>query len=226
MIALTKTGWHPVGQRIGSLLTWINKPFSRGKVWLDSTDPGAEPQVAFQHLSDYRDVQRLQKAMLFIARLYDQPALARTIRDPFPTSYSERIRDLGQVNLKNRVLTSILATMMDGPAVLRRFLIDNVVAEGATYDQIRRDEAARETFVREKVHGIWHASGTCRIGGRDDREAVVDAAGRVIGVEGLRVVDGSVIPFVPCANTNFPILMIAEKMADAILADAGGRVGG
>ena len=48
--------------------------------------------------------------------------------------------------------------------------------------------------------------------------AVVDPAGRVRGVHGLRVVDASVFPVVPSANTNFPTLMTAEKMADAILS--------
>ena len=48
--------------------------------------------------------------------------------------------------------------------------------------------------------------------------SVVDTQGRVKGVQGLRVVDASVFPVVPCANTNFPTLMTAEKISDAILA--------
>jgi len=50
--------------------------------------------------------------------------------------------------------------------------------------------------------------------------AVTDPQGRVRGVSGLRVVDASLFPTVPCANTNFPTLMTAEKIADAILAAA------
>jgi 5-(hydroxymethyl)furfural/furfural oxidase len=82
-------------------------------------------------------------------------------------------------------------------------------------DQCRKLEA----FVRKAAVGVWHASCTCRMGAPDDPMAVVDPAGRVRGVEGLRVVDASVFPVVPCANTNFPVLMTAEKMADAILAE-------
>lgn len=48
--------------------------------------------------------------------------------------------------------------------------------------------------------------------------AVTDTAGRVRGIAGLRVVDASLFPVVPCANTNFPTLMTAEKIADAVLA--------
>jgi 5-(hydroxymethyl)furfural/furfural oxidase len=47
---------------------------------------------------------------------------------------------------------------------------------------------------------------------------VVDTAGKVHGLEGLRVVDASIFPIVPCANTNFPTMMTAEKIADAIIA--------
>jgi 5-(hydroxymethyl)furfural/furfural oxidase len=50
--------------------------------------------------------------------------------------------------------------------------------------------------------------------------AVVDTQGRVKGVQGLRVVDASIFPVVPCANTNFPVLMTAEKIADAMQAQA------
>jgi 5-(hydroxymethyl)furfural/furfural oxidase len=49
--------------------------------------------------------------------------------------------------------------------------------------------------------------------------AVVDNTGRVRGVQGLRVVDASIFPVVPCANTNFPVMMTAERIADAILAE-------
>jgi 5-(hydroxymethyl)furfural/furfural oxidase len=58
------------------------------------------------------------------------------------------------------------------------------------------------------------------MGTDDDPMAVTNNAGRVRGVGGLRVVDASVFPVVPCANTNFPVLMTAEKIADAILSGA------
>jgi 5-(hydroxymethyl)furfural/furfural oxidase len=81
------------------------------------------------------------------------------------------------------------------------------------------DDDALEAFVKKAAIGVWHASCTCRMGRADDPMAVVDMEGRVKGVQGLRVVDASVFPVVPCANTNFPTLMTAEKMSDAILAN-------
>jgi 5-(hydroxymethyl)furfural/furfural oxidase len=81
-----------------------------------------------------------------------------------------------------------------------------------------KDDEALESFIRGATIGVWHASCTCRMGAADDPMAVTDTAGRVRAVEGLRVVDASVFPIVPCSNTNFPTMMTAEKIADAILA--------
>ena len=52
-----------------------------------------------------------------------------------------------------------------------------------------------------------------------DPLAVTDASARVIGVHGLRVADASIMPMVPCANTNIPTIMIGEKVASIVLAD-------
>jgi len=76
-------------------------------------------------------------------------------------------------------------------------------------------------FCREQGATIFHPSGTARMGPRGDALAVVDARLRVHGVGGLRVVDCSVMPTLASGNTNIPVVMIAEKAADMILADAG-----
>ncbi|MBX3581067.1 MAG: GMC family oxidoreductase N-terminal domain-containing protein [Rhizobiaceae bacterium] len=217
LVAMSKTGWHPVGEQIGSLLTWINKAHSRGVVSLDSPDPAVEPRVEFGFLSDHRDVERLKVGMRLLARLYDTDAMKAVANDPFPTSYSERIRDLGVVSNKNYVLTRMLATMLDGPSWLRRMLLKHVVTEDAPVETMMQNDDLLEAFVREKAHGVWHASGTCKIGAVDDPDAVVDPYGNVIGVDSLRVCDASVMPFTPRANTNLPTIMIAERMSALIL---------
>jgi 5-(hydroxymethyl)furfural/furfural oxidase len=135
---------------------------------------------------------------------------------PFPASYSDRVRKIGVVNARNRILTAIAAALMDGPAALRSAMIDNFIVEGFTFDQVMRDDEALEAFVRKAAIGVWHASCTCRMGRPDDPMSVVDSQGRVKGIQGLRVVDASIFPVVPSANTNFPTLMAAEKIAAAM----------
>ncbi|MCW2763739.1 MAG: choline dehydrogenase [Marmoricola sp.] len=80
------------------------------------------------------------------------------------------------------------------------------------------DEAI-DAFVRDKVESAYHPSCTCKIGGKDDPMAVVDAQLRVRGVEGLRVVDSSVMPSLTTGNLNAPTIMIGEKGADHILGN-------
>tara|TARA_E500000075_G_scaffold28747_1_gene25603 strand:+ start:3034 stop:3270 length:237 start_codon:yes stop_codon:yes gene_type:complete len=58
------------------------------------------------------------------------------------------------------------------------------------------------------------------MGAATNRDAVVDSKGRVHGIEGLRVVDASIMPMVTNGNTNSPTLMMAEKLSDAILGNA------
>ena len=214
---LSKSAWHAVGAQIASLLTFVNKTYSEtGQVKLASRDPLAEPIVEFNLLSDRRDVDRLMSGFRKMAGLQMSPPLRAVTDKPFPASYSDRVRKIGVVNTRNKVLTTIAAAMMDGPAALRHAMIDRFVVEGFTFDEVMNDDEALEAFVRKAAIGVWHASCSCRMGRTDDPMAVVDAKGRVRGVQGLRVVDASIFPVVPCANTNFPTLMAAEKIAEAM----------
>jgi 5-(hydroxymethyl)furfural/furfural oxidase len=214
VVVLNKSAWHAVGEQIGSLLTFVNKTYSEtGQVKLASRDPLAEPIVEFNLLSDRRDVDRLMSGFRKMAAVQMSAAVKAVTDKPFPAAYSDRVRKIGVVNSKNKMLTAIAATLMDGPAALRHYMVDNFVVEGFTFDQVLNDEEALEAFVRKSAIGVWHASCSCRMGRADDPMAVVDTEGRVKGVQGLRVIDASIFPVVPCANTNFPVLMTAEKIA-------------
>lgn len=89
-------------------------------------------------------------------------------------------------------------------------------AELAPGSEVRSD-AAIEAYIRANAESSYHCVGTCRMGA--DTASVVDARLRVRGVDGLRVVDASVMPVVTSANTAAPTMMIAERGAEFILAD-------
>jgi choline dehydrogenase len=106
----------------------------------------------------------------------------------------------------------LLRRIMSQPAI-RRY----IAGEHAPGAQCTSD-ADLLAFARETGTTVFHPTSTCRMG--SDVTAVVDERLRVRGIERLRVVDGSVMPTVVSGNTNAAVIMIAEKAADMILADA------
>ncbi|XP_001355518.2 glucose dehydrogenase [FAD, quinone] [Drosophila miranda] len=77
-------------------------------------------------------------------------------------------------------------------------------------------DAFWECMVRRYTSTIYHPVGTCKMGPYWDKDAVVDAKLRVYGIRGLRVIDASIMPKLVSANTNAPVIMIAEKGSDMI----------
>ena len=75
------------------------------------------------------------------------------------------------------------------------------------------EDSRLEEWLLAECNEFWHACGTCRMGAPEDPRSVVDPECRVIGLESLRVVDASVMPEVPRANTNLTAIMIAEHLA-------------
>ena len=91
-------------------------------------------------------------------------------------------------------------------------------ASRLTYYLIRsQSDEAIDSFIRAKVESAYHPSCTCKMGAADDPMAVVDPHTRVIGLDGIRVVDSSIMPSITNGNLNAPTIMIAEKAADHIL---------
>jgi choline dehydrogenase-like flavoprotein len=109
-----------------------------------------------------------------------------------------------------RMITGFKLTrkLMDTPA-LRALRQEDLFTQG-----VETDEQIRE-ILRREVDTVYHPVGTCRMG-PDPATAVVDTTLRVHGVQGLRIVDASIMPQVVRGNTNAPTIMIAEKAADLI----------
>ncbi len=107
----------------------------------------------------------------------------------------------------------VMRTLLQQPALARNGGVESAASREAVSD------AQIEQFVRNHADTIYHPVGTCRMGPDAASGAVVDARLRVHGVDGLRVVDASVMPSVVGGNTNAPVIMMAEKAVDMIRAD-------
>jgi choline dehydrogenase-like flavoprotein len=110
-----------------------------------------------------------------------------------------------------------LDNMVEGFKLARRLMHAPALAEWITKDlftaNVNTDDEIRDA-LRRRVDTVYHPAGTCRMG--QDTHAVVDAQLCVRGLQGLRIVDASVMPTLIGGNTNAPIIMIAEKAVDMI----------
>ena len=115
----------------------------------------------------------------------------------------------------------VVRSTVSGVQFVRRMMSEHIdigaqeALPGPGYDS---PEELR-TFIRDNAWG-HHASCTCKIGRREDPTAVLDSSFRVLGTEGLRVVDASVFPRIPGFFVVTPVYMISEKASDVIIADA------
>jgi len=212
----TRSGWHAVGHRLGTLFSWVNKSYSHGLVELASPDPEAEPMVDFRLLSDRRDLLRLANAFRLAASVLGSLATTRDCLDTFPSTYSARVRRWLTPSLANGLLMGLVGPVMDSVGPVRRQVLRVAQEDTPPVERLCADEALLHEHLHRNVGGVWHPCGTCRIGPASDGQAVCDPAGRVYGTEGLLVCDASVMPTIPCANLNVPVLMVAEKIADGM----------
>ncbi|MGH7154209.1 MAG: GMC family oxidoreductase, partial [Acetobacteraceae bacterium] len=163
------SSWHAVGEQIGSFIISVYKTCSEaGQVLLASPDPRDEPIVEFNLLSDRRDLDRMMDGVRRAAEFHLTPTMQAVTTDPFPASYSDKVRQVGLVNRKNRLMTDAIARLLDGPAALRSYLIRTLIMEGFTLEGLMSDDDLLEAFCRKAAVGVWHASCTCRIGSSDD----------------------------------------------------------
>ena len=219
LAVVAKSAWHPVGLRVGSLFSWINKPYSLGSLRLNPDDPQGHPDMRFEMLSDSRDLERMKLAVRKMHVFYMTEALKAAAAHPFAATHGAMARLVGEVNLRNWMATMVPALLTDGPSKLRDMVIDKLFAAGDDLGLALRDDDAMTALVRKHTVVGWHPSCTCRMGGGDDPQAVTDpCTGQVHGIDNLHVVDASSMVRVPRANTNLPTIMLAEKLADGILA--------
>jgi 5-(hydroxymethyl)furfural/furfural oxidase len=214
----SRTSWHALGRQVANVTPVLLRPHSRGSVSLRSSDPHELPLIEFNFLDDERDLTRMKAAFLRTVELIACCRSEIACGAAFPVNFGNSIRQLNELSAANRVKAGILGRVFDIAPPLADRLLTTWAGDGVSAAALAAGNEQLAAHLQEHVAGVFHPAGTCRMGAHDDRHAVVDAEGNVHGVGGLRVVDASIMPNVIAGNTNLPTLMLAEKIAAAMLA--------
>jgi 5-(hydroxymethyl)furfural/furfural oxidase len=215
-IVHSKSSWNALGYQIGNITTQLLKPVSRGRVTLAGPETARPPRIEFNFVSEDLDLVRFMDGFRRIVDIVAHPAVTALCTTIFPVRFTDRIRRLNQLTRANALTTAAIAAGLDLMPGIARFALERLNGRRVDLAALVADDAALADHIRENVAGTFHVSGTCRMGSLDDPGAVVDSAGRVRMLSGLRIVDASIMPTVPRANTNIPVIMLAEKIADGI----------
>jgi 5-(hydroxymethyl)furfural/furfural oxidase len=211
----SKSSWNALGEQIANFGPVLWKPFSRGRVSLASD----RPMVEFNFVDDERDLERLKSGFRWTAELLASAGMRELCGQPFPVRYTDRLRRLNQKTPVNAWKASVATRLLNLSPALSDYGLRMLTGGAQPLAELVADDDLLSEHVRRNMAGTFHVSGTCRMGARDDPAAVVDPAGRVHGIAGLRVADASIMPTVPRGNTNLPTIMIAEKLAAAVTAN-------
>lgn len=205
------TAWNPAGRHVGCLMGFVNKPYGRGSLTLESKE-AASPRIDFNLLGDHRDRKRLAGVLTNMVGFLNDP-LMKDMRGPmfFPTKGGFQ-----KDNLLSAAGSSAVSGMMDISSWLRNKILHYV---GRPFETIPDADEVLDRIIMPAAH----ASCTCRMGDPENPGTVVDPRCNVVGVGRLRVVDASIFPSLMRAGTHIPSIMAAEKAADMFLEDDDGR---
>ena len=217
LLVVSRSSWHGLGHAVGGLGVMLAQPQSRGTVRLAGTPPRTPPEVRFNLLSHAHDRERMVEGLRLAVEIMQDPEVKPLRHELFATGYSRVVRELNRPGWRNTAVTRVLAAALDSSDVARRMIIKYGIA-ASDIDETRMHSATwLQSTVSRRTFGTYHPSGTCRIGPAEDADSVVDSRCTVHGLEGLSIVDASVMPTIVRGNTNLPVTMIAERAADLLL---------
>jgi len=195
-------------------------PYSRGSVTLASSDSRTPPNIDFRMLEDPRDAPRLVKAGRLVEALLLDPTVANSYNDAFLLPPTMALNQFNKPGFLGDLLAAAAKLALNSPAAVSRGLLGSAIRPGRWFANRHGRSSLTDSEIVGAAVPMAHPAGTCAIGRKGDPKGVVDSNCRVYGVENLRVVDASVMPRIPSANTNLPTIMIAERAADLIRARA------
>jgi 5-(hydroxymethyl)furfural/furfural oxidase len=214
-----KTSWSPLGHQVANIAPSLLKPMARGSVSLVSPDPAAYPLVEFNFIGHELDLRRFMIGFRRCVDILGHHAVRAMTRLTFPVKFNDRLRRLNRITTGNKIKSAAIARLIEAVPPLAEPIFATLADRRVDLTALVKDDAALAAHIQDNIAGTFHPVGTCRMGAANDRDAVTDPTGRVYGIEALRVIDASIMPTIPRGNTNIPTIMVAEKLADAMLSN-------
>jgi 5-(hydroxymethyl)furfural/furfural oxidase len=215
-----KTSWSPLGFQVANLAPTLLKPMARGRVSLANADAATPPCVEFNFTGHELDLRRFMQGFRLAVEVLAHEKVRAMTGVTFPVKFTDRLRRLNRITPANKVQSTLIAALIDLVPPLAGPIFSTLADRRVDLATLVADDDALAAHIRENVAGTFHPVGTCRMGGANDRDAVVDTEGRVRGIAGLRVIDASIMPTAPRGNTNIPTLMVAEKISATMVDEA------
>jgi len=207
--------WDPMAHRLANIMVLLNKPYSEGSVKLNSS---GQLDIRCNTLSDSRDMQRMIGSLKLIQKMLLDTKLSKHIMNKvFLPTFTPIAFAASQNNWKARAISMAGALALSLPGSTSRKFLEKA---GTQLDAALEDESNLESLMKSSVIAGGHPSGTCRMGDPSDKNTVLDSRCRVVGIDGLRVVDASIFPTMTTGGPNLPVMMAAEKVATMIVEDA------
>lgn len=213
----------PLNRQMSWFMVLLQKSYSSGHVCLDPSNPSGPLAINFNLLRDDRDLGRIVDAYRLAAHLLLEGPLARLVNNSFiPHMALGKAPDpmtmkLLTDTLQARLISGVGAFAMDYiPGARAKAMAD---AGLDIRETLAMPEDELIDLMKKIITPGGHPAGTCRMGDPARKGTVVDSRCRVVGVEGLRVVDASIFPSMMNAGPNFPVIMAAEKVSDMIVED-------
>ena len=197
----------------------LYSPCSRGQVELTSAQAGTPPRVTFHMLEDPRDPPRMLKAARFAESLLLSDSVAAAYNDAFLLPPVMSLHQFNRTGIVGSLMGLAIKAVLNAPPAITRGILARRIHPGRWIANRHRRAPASDAELIAAAAPMAHPCGTCAIGVENDRMAVVDPHCRVYGIENLRVIDASVMPRVPSANTNLPTIMVAERAVELMRSE-------
>jgi choline dehydrogenase-like flavoprotein len=226
LFTLGRVSPRSFGTTVAMVGSALYSPFSKGSVTLVSSDLSANPRIDFRMLDDPRDAPRVVKGARLLETLLSDPGVKDCYNEAFLLPAAMAVNQFNRRGLAGAAMAVGAQVALNAPGPLRRMAVRRTLNVRQSLAERRGESQITDEEILASIAPMGHPVGTCAMGAPRDSQTVVDSGYRVSGLENVYVVDASVMPVIPSANTNLPTLMVAEHAADKLLATASGKIVG